>query len=293
MADVAPAYREKVVTFGARESLVGVLSQPVEPRANTPHVVLINSGIVHRVGAHRSYVEFARALATAGVPALRFDLAGIGDSDRQPSVDSLQAGVRRDIAAAADFLAERHGATTFILAGLCSGAYDAFEYARVDARVSGACMIDMPGPFRNWSYVAYRAAEFMLRPTGWLAFAKRMAGVGRKAGDGGARGDAPAGVFMPGVRGHMPRERIETELDVLLERGVHIVFLFTGGVQDSYNHRLQFRLRFPRAASHPALTTEFIPWSDHTFSTRHARQYVTAFVRDWILQQIPEVPKNG
>jgi hypothetical protein len=92
-------------------------------------------------------------------------------------------------------------------------------------------------------------------------------------------------VFLPGVRGNITRERMESELDTLLSRGVQLMFVFTGGVEDDYNHRLQFRLRFPRAAAHPALQTEFIPWSDHTFSTRNAREFVSGYLQNWVAKQ--------
>jgi pimeloyl-ACP methyl ester carboxylesterase len=307
LADVKAAYKEKIVTFGERGALVGVLSLPAVPRPGAPYVVLLNSGIIHRVGAHRSYVTFARALAASGVAVLRFDLSGIGDSERPAASTSLQDTVRRDIGAAVDHLSEKHGATRFILAGLCSGAFDAFEYTQSDPRVCGAFMLDMPGPFRNWSHLAYRAANRALRPASWANLARRISGrlrVGSRlaanglgAGNGlvgpagplgpvGQNSDVP--MFLPGVRGQKSHQRMEAELDQLLARGVRLVFLFTGGVDDDYNHRLQFRLRFPRAASHPAVITEFIPWSDHTFSTQSARDYVTEFLQNWVVQQLPE-----
>lgn len=284
MADVSARFRERIATFGGRDALVGVLSLPVEPRPQVPHVILLNSGIVHRVGPHRNYVMFARSLASDGIPVLRFDLSGIGDSERQASAVTLQEAVRRDIAAAVDFLASEHGAVKFVLAGLCSGAFDAFEYALLDPRVAGGCMIDMPGPFRNWSHFAYRALVGVFRPM-------RLARVARllNVQNGGARPPAPVDRpplnFLPGVRGQKPRDQFEAELSALLDRGVRLAFLFTGGVSDHYNHRLQFRLRFPRTAAHPSLTTEFIPWSDHTFTTRASREYVTGFLQNWILRQ--------
>jgi hypothetical protein len=289
VAELAPQYREKVVTFGDNGSLVGVLTIPSDARPDAPHVILLNSGIVHRVGAHRSYVTFARALAKIGVPVLRFDLSGIGDSERQATAVSLQESVLRDISAAADFLSLKQGAKSLVVAGLCSGAFDAFLYALADERVSGAFMLDMPGPFRNWSHLAYRAAGRALRPASWMNLVRRISKQARPLPlvgsiDGAQPGDAST-VFLPGVRGHLSRDRMEAELDKLLARGVKLMFVFTGGVEDDYNHRLQFRLRFPRAAAHPSLCTEFIPWSDHTFSTRNAREYVTGYLQNWVAQQ--------
>jgi dienelactone hydrolase len=294
---LSPRYRERVVTFGEQNSLVGLVTLPVQPRAHAPVVIFLNSGIIHHVGPHRSYVMFARALASEGVPVLRFDLSGIGDSERQARAVPLQESVRHDIASALDFLAASYKAERFVLGGLCSGAFDAFEYAQLDARVTGACLIDLPGAFRNWSHIALHVADRALRPTSWANLLRRLARRARRrtalpvaASDdavvpGGQVDDLASAFPMPGVRGLLPPERIEADLDTLLGRGVRLAFVFTGGVEDQYNHRLQFRLRFPRAAAHPALTTDFIPWSDHTFSTRDSRDYLTRFLCNWVLAQ--------
>ncbi|HEY5972738.1 MAG TPA: hypothetical protein VIT22_12400, partial [Pseudoxanthomonas sp.] len=42
-------------------------------------VVLLNAGLIHRVGPFRLYVRLARELAESGFDVLRFDLPGIGD----------------------------------------------------------------------------------------------------------------------------------------------------------------------------------------------------------------------
>ena len=62
---------EEAVLFGTTQSLVGILSQPPREEAprGLPAVILLNAGIVHRVGPNRLYVRMARELA-AGVPGL-------------------------------------------------------------------------------------------------------------------------------------------------------------------------------------------------------------------------------
>ena len=75
--------RERALTFGPDGGLVGILTEP-DPdvaRANAPAHVILNSGILHRVGASRLYVQTARSLAEDGITSLRFDFSGIGDSE--------------------------------------------------------------------------------------------------------------------------------------------------------------------------------------------------------------------
>ena len=63
--------QDQAVMIGARKTLVGIMTQPAdyEPR-NRPVFVILNSGIIHRVGHHRMYVALARALAGAGYQVL-------------------------------------------------------------------------------------------------------------------------------------------------------------------------------------------------------------------------------
>jgi LmbE family N-acetylglucosaminyl deacetylase len=70
---------ESAIAFGCEaETLFGVLHRPVQP--GTRGVVIVVGGPQTRVGSHRQFVLLARALAAAGVAALRFDYRGMGDS---------------------------------------------------------------------------------------------------------------------------------------------------------------------------------------------------------------------
>lgn len=72
---------EKPVIFKvARQQLVGMLHIPQGLRRRVPGVVLFHGFTGNKVEAHRLFVKMARALAGAGVVALRFDFRGSGDS---------------------------------------------------------------------------------------------------------------------------------------------------------------------------------------------------------------------
>ena len=76
--------REQVVMVGDELPLVGVLSEPEVDNNPTPRVavILLNSGVIHRVGSCRLSVTLARSLCEkAGLTTFRFDFSGIGDSD--------------------------------------------------------------------------------------------------------------------------------------------------------------------------------------------------------------------
>ncbi len=61
---------------------MGIIAQGAAARpTDRPAAVILNAGIVHRVGPNRMFVTLARRLAAAGTFVLRFDLSGIGDSE--------------------------------------------------------------------------------------------------------------------------------------------------------------------------------------------------------------------
>ena len=79
----------------AGEELVGVLTLPEEP----VHigVVVIVGGPQYRVGSHRQFVLLARHLAEQGIPTLRFDCRGMGDSSGDQRSFDVKAFVRMSI----------------------------------------------------------------------------------------------------------------------------------------------------------------------------------------------------
>jgi exosortase A-associated hydrolase 1 len=125
---------ETALSFScAGETLVGIAA-PGAPQASTG-VVIVVGGPQYRIGSHRQFVQLARALSAAGVPSLRFDCRGMGDSSGAPRAFE---DLSDDIAAGIDALQASHPAVRrVILWGLCDGASAAMMYAPEDPRVAG------------------------------------------------------------------------------------------------------------------------------------------------------------
>ena len=73
---------ERFATFECGDdTCIGIVASnaDVASRADIG-VVIVVGGPQYRVGSHRQFVTLARALAASGVPALRFDYRGMGDS---------------------------------------------------------------------------------------------------------------------------------------------------------------------------------------------------------------------
>src|SRR5215204_2692196 len=109
--------KEKAFQFGKSALLTGILSEPengVTP-ADRPAFILLNSGILHRVGSCRLHVRIARALAAAGFSSLRFDFSGIGDSEPRRDSLSFEESSRVEVREAMDYAAQTRGVRRFVL----------------------------------------------------------------------------------------------------------------------------------------------------------------------------------
>ncbi len=116
----APAeIRERAVSFpSGEETLRGVLTLPRSPGLRG--VVILHGWGTCRSGPHDMLVKLARELATLGLPALRFDFRGRGESSG--NVQDTDLDMMIDAAArAAEFLREETGVCDVAAVGLCSG----------------------------------------------------------------------------------------------------------------------------------------------------------------------------
>src|SRR5829696_4050261 len=174
--NVSTGITERAVLFGEARTLVGIVTEPPQGAARDTAFLMLNAGVVHRVGPNRIYVTAARRLAEQGFVVVRFDLSGLGDSgSRRDSVPFDQASVleTRDVMSAIE---RDYGISRFVTTGLCSGAVVAFRAAVSDPRVLGSVLINPQGFVQSeeWtSYVVTKALarkywrEKLLSPRSW------------------------------------------------------------------------------------------------------------------------------
>jgi pimeloyl-ACP methyl ester carboxylesterase len=284
--------RERIVRFGDRQGLAGILSSPREVGPGTPYVVLVNSGIVHRVGPNRLYVDIARALVVHGYPVLRFDLSGLGDSEAFGGGASLSESAVSDIRAALDFLQTTRASDSFIVGGLCSGANYSMLATFADPRIVGAILID-PAVARTrhseivhfgrrLRHAATLGALLTLRHPIWrrsLGRLRSLAIVNAARGQSGQR-------VEPDGNQHSPQE-IRVHLQQVVDRGVQLMLVFTGGVNQNYNYREQLFDLLPGFDFRQQLRLEFIPETDHTISDGESRRRLLRDLGEWIATTFP------
>jgi pimeloyl-ACP methyl ester carboxylesterase len=281
---VSPS-RERIVRFGADQSLMGILSTPRDARPQAPHVVFINAGIVHRVGPNRLYVDMARALAARGFPVLRFDLAGLGDSPSSSTTASLADSAVADVRAAFDFLQSTRQADRFVVAGLCLGANYSFLAAMADERVTGVMAVDPTvGRTRRGRLVhlgrralhlaTVREVLTLRHPIWRRSLARFRQTTPEFAPDWGEQ--------RPGAQFPVPTpDAAEAALQRLVDRGVQLMLVFTGGVNHVYNYREQLFDLLPGLNFRGQLRLEYMPDTDHAVSDRASRAALLEMVDGW------------
>ena len=136
--------KETVCSFGPSDSMFGVLTNPEDSVRveGAPIALILNAGIVHRIGPFRMHVDIARRLADKGISTLRLDLSGLGGSAPRTGKIEMEDRARLDVSDAMNFLTEKTGVEKFVLLGLCSGAYNAHQVAVKDHRIVGSVFMD-------------------------------------------------------------------------------------------------------------------------------------------------------
>ena len=175
-----PGCTETPIAFGTGGRLFGILCRPAGEGVRKA-VLIGNTGRDPHFGIARLGVEFARRLAREGIASLRFDFTGLGDSPSPPGGSLalsplFETDRNEDFSAAIDALM-RLGYREFAVQGVCSGAYHAFQAARVDPRISALLVVNLPvfqwqggDSVRSalWkSAPASRVLERLLQPDVW------------------------------------------------------------------------------------------------------------------------------
>lgn len=130
---------ERALCFACNgETLYGILSLPKQSSARG--VLIIVGGPQYRAGSHRQFTLLARALAAQGIPAMRFDYRGMGDSYGGPRNFE---NISEDIRTAIDhFFDSVPGLQEVALWGLCDAASAALFYCHSDTRVRGLALLN-------------------------------------------------------------------------------------------------------------------------------------------------------
>ncbi|MEL6104642.1 MAG: alpha/beta fold hydrolase [Planctomycetota bacterium] len=265
--------KEQVFRFGAGEKLLGVLSRPNEADKELPIAVILNAGIVHRVGPFRLHVDIARVLANRGFASLRMDLSGLGDSAVRTDVPEGTDRAQLDVRDAMDALEVETGVDRFVPIGLCSGAYNAHQIAVSDARVVGGVFLDgivyeTEGHRRR--KLQRRLGYRFLRN----AVKKRMASDILPVEESGG---IDAAEFFTNDK---PAEEVAREIETMTARKKQLLFIYTEGYRE-ISSADQFREMFALEPDGDRLQVDYYPNFEHTFRLTPNRGAIVDRVSQW------------
>ena len=277
--------RERVVEYaGPNGSIVGVLTQPASAIGGTVAVLLGGTG--HRIGPNRMWVEISRRWAARGIPTLRVDVVGAGESTSPAPVDVVALYATeplREIVWLVDQVLEETGAERVLCVGLCAGAYWALHTALAGRPQVVPLMVNLPTLLWDRSSHAERAVghyrDVLFERETWrrlrrgdVSFAnvvgalsltlrdamRKLAGRARAAEPSGAR--TPAGV-----------------LDALRDQGIGAWMFFAG--REGLQEQLERDGATAEGSPWPKLHVDVVPgtsdlhtlrplWLQHRFHER-------------------------
>jgi len=270
---------EQLASFGEGFSLNGIINVPDQLDNQKPAVVILNSGLMHKVGTCRISVKLARALANAGYLVTRFDLSGIGDSEaREVNLDPNDRIVE-EVSTVLDSISESYGISKFVLYGLCSGAQNSFKTALQDDRVVGLAGVDNFG-FRTKRYHVAHYLPKLIQPGHWVSFIVRHT----KQVLSFIKGivvNTPKTVVQD-LWPYPPKEFIETGYKKLAQRGLRFLYIYTGSWVHQYNYLNQFYHMYPSVNFGDNVTLEYKPEMTHSMVEPESQSFVIATILGWL-----------
>ncbi len=259
--------RETMIGFdGDHGRVVGIISEPVAAGRASLCAVFVNPGALRRTGPNRMWVELARRWAADGVPVVRLDVPGLGDSDGDESqyVDVGNMYLPRMTEDLIDLLGrlEAEGiADRFLLAGLCSGAYWSLKASLVDRRVAGAFLLNLFAFQWTRQLVAERDQRRAVRAVRQGLLQRVRRGVSRDQVARALRSLRSS--LKPGGRSAELSQAslIDDALDTLRDNRTQVLMLLSTG--EPLYEQLDSLGKLARLGQWPNLRVEQIPTRDH------------------------------
>jgi hypothetical protein len=275
---------EQAFRFGRASHLIGITGLPSSTSASAEvGVIVLNAGLVYRVGPFRMNVEMTRRLNARGYPTLRFDMSTLGDSGASDQSQSRTQQVCADVDDAMKLLGEQSGCSRFILIGLCSGAQNAHTVAGIDAKVAGAVFLD------GYAYrtTGYRLRHYLPRLFDigrWrrVLLRKRSGGSWSGATPTVAPDEQPLFAVAPAQQ-----SQVRSDLASMLDRGVKICMIYSGGISNYFNHLRQFRECFGSVVTREGFHTGYLQDADHTYILTGDRDRLFDGIEKWLSRNFP------
>lgn len=293
--------KERAVQFGKYKTLVGIITEP-EGAETPPAVLLLNAGMIHRIGPNRVYVKLARQLAAAGHRVLRMDISGIGDSQPRPDHMPVEQFTIDDVVQAMDYLGETHGAQSFVLMGHCAGAFHSFRTACQDPRVRGVVLINPDGNEADWVaydrqrkltkyYGSYYGKAKLLNPETWrrllsgqIAVRKVLSNIYHNLLLGRIKAvwfRLQRRLAAPPPVAEATLFTMEAILGKLSQLTLPALLIYSEGATSLERIQLQAGQRLKQLQATGQLRLAVIPRADHTFTLLESQADLLRVIAEW------------
>jgi len=284
---VMPPNEQALVFDCEGNSLIGVLIGASLPAGRG--VLIVVGGLQYRAGSHRQFTLLARHLAEHGVPTLRFDHRGMGDSDGEARTFER---VGEDSRCAIDrFFASVPGMKEVVIWGLCDAASAALFYAHRDVRVSGLILLN---PWLRTSAGVARAhlRHYYLRrllhgslwrkvARGEFNFRDAMGALGRFVIEAMGRSRSLGTIDGSSASEAPLPDRMEEGL-----RNFHgrVLFILSGNdlTSQEFERVVETSRGWRKLLEDKRITRYRLPEANHTFARRDWRDQVARWTEAWI-----------
>jgi exosortase A-associated hydrolase 1 len=273
-------------------SLYGIVSVPETTAARG--VLIVVGGPQYRSGSHRQFMLLAGDLAARGIPVMRFDYRGMGDSEGEPRTFE---DVGDDIGAAIDrFFVEVPVMKEVVIWGLCDAASAALFYAHHDSRVRGLVLLN---PWVRTdegiakAYLKHYYLSRLLEPDLWkkilsgrfeyLAAAQSVMGMCAKVL--GAGPNKPSAGETAAQHRADPKSTLPERMFEGLEKFKgHVLIVMSGNdlTAKEFLDLVGSSRKWKKLLSASRVQRRDLAEANHTFAQRDWRNQVASWTNDWI-----------
>jgi exosortase A-associated hydrolase 1 len=283
---------ERALAFQCQESwLYGILHIPED--IGSRGVLIVVGGPQYRVGSHRQFTLLARHLAASGVPAMRFDCRGMGDSEGEPrTFEDMEEDVR---CAIDTFLKEVPTLNELVIWGLCDAASAALFYAYRDERVTGLVLLNPWVRTDQGAAKVYLKHYYMARlfqPELWNKIWQGKFSYGKAIGSlsqivRSVLGEKRERMMDGNADNGEPRKTLplpERMLAGLSRFKGKILLILSGNdlTAQEFSDLVKSSAEWQRLLASPGVSRQEIPEANHTFSRQEWKEQIVTWTSAWI-----------
>jgi len=274
--------KEQSYSIGHSPRLVGIYTYAEEKNTKPaddprPTILLLNSGLLNRIGPFRHYVRLAREFSKQGFNTCRFDLSGIGDSERRSDNRTHDEHAVDDVYQVMNFLEQQHNHKTFLVMGICTGADNAHKAMVRHKNIVGAVSIDGYS-YPTLKYYLNYYGEKLFHSSSWMTlvrtFSEKLTCLFRQDKQDSKFESFDFEWILP------KKSKTEADYKLFIKRKVFLLSIFTASWPYNYNEQLADSL--PNIEFGENIQSVYLENAEHTFPLQQDRNELTSVIVSWL-----------